>query len=174
MNSSRSAGETGKTFRLTVTLPEGTTNFYYGFGVNAQRGGRKEKAAVAFLFSGTIGSAFEGSSTTRVSGNTDTVVVTYTPKSATFSGTLVVDRAADGTLVDSGGTNLTALPAGSVVTSLPQPLTFDGTGASRSATFTVTAPAGTPSATYYGIRVRATTSAGDSVTELVNLLQFGF
>ncbi len=167
------AGETGKTFRLTVTLPEGATNFYYSFGVNAQRSGRKEKAAVAFLFAGTIGSLFEASSTASVAGNTDTVSVTYTPKSATFSGTLTVDRAADGTLVDSSGTSLTALPAGSVVSGLPQTLTFDGTGSPRTVTFTVTAPAGTPSTTYYGIRVRATTPGGDSLTDLVNLLQFG-
>jgi hypothetical protein len=168
------AGETGKTFRLTVTLPEGATNFFYGFGVNAQRGGRKEKAALAFFFSGTIGSALEATATTSVVGNTDTVKVTYTPKSPTFSGTVTVDRAADGTLTDSQtGTSLTTLPAGSTVAGLPQTLTFDGTGSPRTLTFTVTAPAGTPSTTYYGIRVRATTSSGDSLTDLVNLLQFG-
>ena len=107
-----------------------------------------------------------------VSGRTDTVVLTYTPKSATFSGTVTIDRAADGTLVDGSGTTLAALPAGTVVTGLPMTLTFDGTGAARKATFTVTAPPGTPSTTYYGIRVKAAVSGSDAASEAVLLLQF--
>ena len=165
------SGTTMRTFRLTVTLPADTLNFYYGFGVYAERGGRRERAATELLYAGE--STFTVSSNARVSGNTDTVELTYTPKSASFNGTLVLNRATDGTLVDAGGTTLASLPAGTTVTGLPQTLTFDGTGTSRKATFTVTAPAGTPSITYYGIRVRATSPGSEASTESVTLLQFG-
>ena len=166
LSTALAAGETSKTFRLTVTLPDGTVNFYYGFGVNAERGGKKERASVAFLYSGE--SQFNVSANASVVGLTDTVKIAYTPRNATFAGTLTVDRAADGTL----GGDLVALPAGTVVTGLPQTLTFDGTGAARTATFTVTAPPGTSTTTHFGIRVRAATSGSDGSTEIVPLLQF--
>lgn len=164
-------GATSRTFRLTVTLPEGALNFFYGFGVTAERDGRREKAATEFLYSGA--SQFTVSQSVRVSGNTDTVELTYTPLNASFTGTLTIDRAPDGTLVDGSGTSLAALPAGSTVSGLPASLSFDGTGAARKATFTVTAPAGTPSTTYYGIRILATSPGSDARTESVLLLQFG-
>ena len=164
-----------QTFRLTVTLPKDISSFFYGFGVTAMRGGRTEKAATQFFFAGAASSPVDVSQQVSVAGNVDTVKLTYTPKSATFAGTIVVNRLADGDLgVVPGAGVLNPLPAGFVLSGLPQTLTFDGTGAPRTATFTVTAPAGTPSTTYYGIRVGATQTGSDVTLENVLLLQFGF
>ena len=164
-----------QTFRLTVKLPSDAASIFYGFGVKAARGGRTEKAATQFFYAGGDSSPVTVSQQVNVSGNTDTVKLTYTPKSATFAGTVVVERIADGDLGTAPGVGaLQPLPAGSVVAVLPQTLTFDGTGSPRTATFTVTAPAGTPSTTYYGIRVRSTASGSAAILENVLLLQFGF
>ena len=122
-------------------------------------------------FSG--GTGLTVSRQTNGDGLTNTVKLTYTPTNSTFNGTLSVTRAADGTLVEDGtGTALQPLPAGAVVSGLPQTLTFDGTGAPRSVTITITAPSGTSSTTYYGIRLNARYVSGDTADESVVLLQF--
>lgn len=162
-----------QTFLLTVTLPVDATSFFYGFGAKATRGGRTESAATQFFYAGAASSPVTVSQQASVSGVVDTVKLTYTPKSDTFSGTIVVDRLPDGDLGSQGGKPLLTLPAGSVVSGLPQTLTFDGTGSPRTATFTVTAPAGTTSANYYGIRAGATSPGSDVTLESVVLLQFG-
>lgn len=158
-----------QTFRVTATLAADANPFYYGFGVRATREGRTETAAVAFLYD--TSSSFTLAQQVSVSGNTDTIKLTFTPQNPAYEGTVVVDRTPDGNLVDGSGQTLATLPAGTVVSGLPQTLTFDGTGQSQVATFTVTAPAGTPNNIYYGIRVKGT--AIGSEVETVLLLQFG-
>ena len=69
--------------------------------------------------------------------------------------------------------DLRSFSARKSLTYMPKSASFDGTGTARKATFTVTAAMGTSSTTYYGIRVRATSSGSEGQTERGTLLQFG-
>ena len=165
------AGESTKTFRLTVTLPQSTVTGIYGFGVAASRGGRTETASIGLNY--TAGLLFGVSGATTTTGLTTKVDYTLTPRSANFTGVVVVNRGADGMLIDpDSGAFLTPLPSGTVVTGLPSNLAFDGTLASRTASFNVTLPSGTSTQFPFAVRIVSKLPDGTTTNESVLKLDF--